>query len=1371
MAIWPVIESRQEDDLAWSPVCAFEYDVFIVHASVDEPFVQGYLIPELGLATERVLVPRQLRVGQSIIEEIERGIRTSRVTITVLSPAYMSERWAMFGEQLAAYTHVTDQNRSKVIPLLRTDCDLPTHIRSLVTLDFRDSNPEIWRAETARLRTYLAQPAVTEPDLPCPYPGMRPFTEHDASRFFGRDAEMNDLIGRLQRGEREIYIIGPSGSGKSSLVAAGLVPRLTNPAGTGGFLVRTMRPGERPFSRLIHVLECEPTTPAVAIKKLLARLAPPASMLLVIDQLEELFTVSAAGERVAFLETVRALRVDPQCVLVFTLRADFFGAFMDSALWTDLDGRISRLEIGALRSDSLRAVIERPARDLGVYLEPDLIERLLADTALEPGALPLLQEALVHLWDRRRRRLLTLADYQTMGDGNRSGLALAISDRADTTLRTLTRTQETIALRILLRLVNLGEGRVDTRRQQPCASLRSTDEEPADFDAALQRLVDDRLVTVTSNDNRDAVRVDMAHEVLIHAWPTFAAWIKAWRSYEQRRRELEAAAVAWRARGSGEGGLLDRVEHAEAIVWRTEALRQLGESADMAAFIAASKATHARAQQQQRRRVQVALTVLALFVVATSILALVARTQRVHAQDALASAEQRKRELVLIQAETALSRDPTAALAWLKTYNIGTDDADKVVDVVDEALALGVARHVFRPGDWVSDAQFTPDGTTLVAAVRDGGIRAYDVRTGFENELGKAPSAPEALVLSPDGEFAITGGARGEVIAWPLRGGASRMLLAGGGRTVTQLRVSLDGRVLVEHDSSAPQVVPLDGGEPALLVPASALKFVIADDDWSRVVLMTSGNELAVPERGSADGVRLLAHTDKAIMFLAISPRGDTVLIHDGTTIWSLPFTGGALREVTRYRERLTSVAWSPDGQTIALGGHRPEIVLVNTATGAVTELRGHTDAIYTLAFSHDGTQLLSASDDATARVWRLANRTAIVLRGHDDDVTRARFSADERSVATSSVDGSTRVWAIDRASDQTLVEGEPIDGMRLDGDRVMVWTGTAIARWDLASGQREPLFSWADEPHHLGYGVASYDGEHAVFPNADGSMELRARTGPSILLRGHRGLITRVGFTRDNRTLFSTSSDGTLRRWDVATGEGTILLEGTTPLRGLAIARDGRVAVQASDLAYLADAAGKVTTLGKGSAWCFDGIEFELVTDRLVARRCDRSLAIIDGARAIELPTDGNQVSRIAVSPDGRRIAGGLSDRTVRIWDARSGEVLDTLRGHTDFVYDVAFSPDGRKLASASYDKTIRLWDLSTKRYRILRGHTESVNRVAWRGTNQLVTGSQDGTIRLWKVPSFALPSSADIIHQLNAATTARIDHDRPISGNSHER
>jgi len=734
------------------------------------------------------------------------------------------------------------------------------------------------------------------------------------------------------------------------------------------------------------------------------------------------------------------------------------------------------------------------------------------------------------------------------------------------------------------------------------------------------------------------------------------------------------------------------------------------------------------------------------------------------ARRALASAEKRKRELVLLQAETALPKDPTAALAWLKTYDIGAGDRTKVVDVIDEALALGVARHVFRPGDWLRDVQFTPDGKTLVAAVRDGIVRAYDVGTGLETELGHAPSAPEAMVLSRDGQLAITGGVAGEVIAWPMHRGPPRIVVGSGGRSIARLRLDGQGRVLIERDAGPPQRVALAGGAPELLAPAYGLKFAVAEGDWSHVVMLTSATEVAIANPGG--GTRPLARTDRAIEFLAISPCGDTVIVHDGTTIWSLPFAGGARHEIARYKDHLHYLAWSQDGRTLAIGGNLPEILLVDIASGAVTELRGHTDAIYTLEFSRDGTRLLSASDDATARVWRLANRTAIILRGHDDDVYRARFSADERSVATASLDGSARVWELDRQRSTAYLEVEPIEDLRVDGDTVLASTSDTVARWDLTTGQRELLFASDHDAHNLGYSVTSPDGEHVVLPSADGAMELRTRTGPSHVLRGHHGLITHVEFTRDSRALYSSSSDGTLRRWDVATGHGEVVISGATPVRGFAVARDGRVVAQAGESAYLIDPGGAVRVLGQGPAWCIEFAEFDPVEDRLAIHRCDRTLAIVDGATVTELATDGYSVRRVAMSPDGRRIAAGVSDRTVRLWDSRSGRVIDVLHGHSDYVLDVAFSPDGTKLASASYDKTIGLWDLATRRHRVLRGHTAAVTQVAWRGPEHLVTGSPDGTLRVWEVPSLQLPPAAEIVERLNAATSAQIDLDRPESG-----
>src|SRR5262249_36416915 len=194
--------------------------------------------------------------------------------------------------------------------------------------------------------------------VPCPYPGMRPFAADDAGSFHGRETEISELIGRLRAGQREIFVIGPSGSGKSSLVAAGVLPRLARGlSGLGPLVVRELRPGDQPFSRLCQALDAPPGRPLAATERvtaLLAPRAPGASALIVVDQLEELFTQASTDQRAAFLDALRALRTEPRCAVIYTLRADFSGALMESPLWPERPAQLSRVDVTPLRGTALR---------------------------------------------------------------------------------------------------------------------------------------------------------------------------------------------------------------------------------------------------------------------------------------------------------------------------------------------------------------------------------------------------------------------------------------------------------------------------------------------------------------------------------------------------------------------------------------------------------------------------------------------------------------------------------------------------------------------------------------------------------------------------------------------------------------------------------------------------------------------------------------------------------------------------------------------------------------------------------------------------------------------------------------------------------
>jgi hypothetical protein len=576
------------------PAVVHEFDLFIIHADADAAFVRGFLVPALNLPPRRVLLIDELSLGGVIVSEIDRGVSRSRFTVTVLSPAYLRDRWAVFGEQLANQLSLEDVH---IIPLRLMACKLPLRLEARVSLDF--TNRDRWEAETRRLRDLLRVNAPAMDQIQCPYPGMRPFGMNEAELFFGRRREIEELVRRLDHGEREIYVVGPSGSGKTSLVQAGLLHTLAagTPLHECPFAVRTMRPGDRLTDWLEELHDVDLATPAANP----TAPDPCAERVLVfIDHLEEVFALTDASERQRIFSRLRSLRVEKRCYLLFALRAHLVGAL--KALWPDLVGRISRVEVAPLRGRVLAQAITEPAMRLGVHVEAQLCDRLVSDAAVEPGALPLVQATLQLLWRNRRQRLLGLAEYEALGNGE-PGLHAAIAQHADATMRTLTVAQQAIAHRILLRLVSFGEGRADTRRQQQVRALQSAAEGAAEFSCVLQRLIAGRLVTVDGSENGDDALVDLSHEALITAWPTLREWVARSRADEHRRRRLEANVSDWIERGCGSGSLLDSVELSDAVRWmQSDAARELGYRTELQALVVASERSIEKMKRQRRRR-------------------------------------------------------------------------------------------------------------------------------------------------------------------------------------------------------------------------------------------------------------------------------------------------------------------------------------------------------------------------------------------------------------------------------------------------------------------------------------------------------------------------------------------------------------------------------------------------------------------------------------------------------------------------------------------------------------------------------------------------------------------------------------------------
>ncbi|SBW26550.1 hypothetical protein FDG2_4964 [Candidatus Protofrankia californiensis] len=711
--------------------------------------------------------------------------------------------------------------RDRIVPLLLEPCEIPLRVDFRVRLDCTDHSR--WEAETARLRALLDQPEPPgDDDLTCPYPGLAPFGRERFRFFHGREREVADLARKL-RHQPFVLVVGPSGSGKSSLVLAGVVPRLGERE-QGRWLVRTLRPGPAPLSALAGALGTVATdtgdalrvrttadVPAAAViaspeldravRELLARERPAEKILLVVDQMEEVFAQASAAERTAFLTALIGLRGIDACRVVATMRADFYPELMESELWPLDPG--DRVEVAPLRGADLRRVIERPAADVGVHLDRGLTERLIADAADEPGALPLLQETMVTLWDERERRLLSLAAYEALGSGGRNGLAAVLTVRADGALSTLSPAQRAIARRVFLRLIQLGEGRDDTRRQQPVAALRAAGEDPALFDATLTHLIDQRLLTLSGGDADDgdaddrdaddrARRVDLAHEALIAVWPTLRDWIKKNRQSLRTARQTADDAHQWDAGERDPSDLYRGARLATALEWADSHRDELNVlERDFLDASRAGEASDLEAARRTNRRLGMlvrALGALLALAVGASGLAVF---QSVRAGRPTAPRRKAARRCPASLPRRPSPRSPSRCLArscWRWRRPGPTTRPRPEARCLRRCSARTAGSSPSRgPADAVRSLAFSPDGHTVATGSDSGKITFWDValRRPRGSPLAGHRAAIQSLTFSPDGRTLASGGldgatrlwdaASGQPIGQPLRAGEGQI--------------------------------------------------------------------------------------------------------------------------------------------------------------------------------------------------------------------------------------------------------------------------------------------------------------------------------------------------------------------------------------------------------------------------------------------------------------------------------------------------------------------------------------------------------------------------------------------------------------------
>lgn len=1259
--------------------------LFIAHAPEDAAFVDGFLLPALALPTADVLLSSRLSLGEGIVDELSRGA-LGTITLLVLSPAFFQCPWTRFAEQLAQHHGVEAEETAGVIPILLAACEVPLATRFRVSLDFRDPDRAQWEDQIARLRARLAEPApasasparrprgsdpsalLTPDATPCPYPGMRSFTAEEVAAFHGRRAEIEELLARLRAGERELYVIGPSGSGKSSLVFAGLVPSLRqrpSPAGAC-FAVRTMRPGADPLAALAFASSVAPQPGCDRT-------------LLVVDQLEELFSIAAPPARAAFFAAVRQLRRDPDLVLIFTLRADFYGALIDCPWWTDLDGRLSRIDIGPLRGAALRTAIEAPAAAARVFFEPALLERLLADSADEPGTLPLLQETLVVLWQQRARNFLRLADYLAIGNDVHTGLAVTLARRADSALRALDPKRRAIARRIFLRLVQFGSGRADTRRQQPRAALHSAAASPVEVDAVLAHLVEHRLITAAEVHGPGAV-FDLSHEILLSAWPTLREWISAQRVDEQRRRMLETKAEEWVASGGGVGGLLDGTQLDELDRW-LDAARDVQLGPHARTLIVRSR----RRRLVLRWFAGVALIVLVLGLIAIAILLVIARRsahaaqhnlttateQRKLADDRLAESYQESARKLLVE-----DRRPLQALPYLiEARRIGGVSAPLRM-LFHAAAASAPLTPALEHTDAVTSAQFSLDGNRLVTSSLDGTARLWEVATG--KPLGPPLVHGAALAgaaLSPDGKRIVTAGEDGLARLWDAATGRALGPRFGHRASLTAAVFSPDGtRLLTASKDHTACLWDLSSGEKLLtLRHRSWIRAVAFSPDGARIVTASLDHTARVWNAETGQPVTGKLVHEGSVRAASFSPSGARVVTasDDGTArIWNAE-TGQRTGRPLEHEGIVERAVFSPSGSRIVTASWDRTARVWNAETGEpITEPLKHRGIVWSAAFSPDGARIATASDDDTAQVWDAeTGEPAVPPLEHQAPVRAALFRSDGSTLATASDDGTARLWnaVVSRQPCAPLEHGTPVElaAFSPDGERLLTVAEDDTARvWDpvTCAPVTPPL-------HHPGLTSASF--------SADGTR---------VLTRGTVG--------------------GGERQWDAGSGAA---LEVPAPPRSAQEIPPAATAAASSIEARSPDGSRRLTTATNGAP---NG----------APNGGERLARLLDATTGLPLTPPLEHLGPIraaSFSPDGARVVTASDDHTALVWDATTGQRLAPALVHDGPLRSASFSPGGDLLVTTSADGTARLWDTALD-----PGSLEQWERLARRGPYQLLRG-----------------------------------------------
>nr|WP_296777083.1 helix-turn-helix domain-containing protein [Rhodococcus sp. (in: high G+C Gram-positive bacteria)] len=1175
---------------------------------------------------------------------------------------------------------------------IKASADMFDRALRVLGIDDSDEREEWWKAVG---RARVSQSRRSNAGARVPYKGLEAFDAADADLFFGRTDVVAALTRRIdstaEAGGGVVAVIGASGSGKSSMLRAGLTPELP------GLRIRTGAADARTFTEELSSTE-----------------AAPVGSVLVFDQLEELWTLAAEAERRAFFDALATYTTGSNVVVV-GLRADFYRhAVAEDVLTTALVD--NPIVVGRLRPDQLREVIVEPARAAGMSVDDGLLRVLTAEMepsgtvlAHDHGALPMLSHALLATWQAATRqagtgqagtgtsgtgKTLTVDDYYATG-----GLPGAVQQSAEAVFEALGPAGRAEARRVFVRLVNIDDEVLTRRRVARVELFRNEDPDCTDSDddveAVIESFTASRLLTVEEES------VSVTHEVLLTAWSRLRGWIDDDRAWHLTHRLLTDAAVAWDAGGRDGAALLPAA--------RVESLQNSLTGNDRAADLnvverdfldrSATRVEQGRAQKRRRRRVLEVLTGALAVVTALAVtLAVVAFTAR-------ADADSRR-----VEAEAALAGQLAGSAERLRTLDPGLSvhlalAAYKIDPTTSARSALLDASAIHAPvrlpgvsGE--ARARVDSSGTLVATASADGNVRLWSVdqpaarqRAGFRP---KSVAGMTAIEFAPGAPMIALGSAT-ETSLWSVAdpdapkeisvvgGGSKSLAFSPDGRTLAS--VSAEGAVSVWDVSDS--AAPAPGLQLDTPAPSNAVKF---SPDGRFLVTV-----------GVARSMQVWDTASYASAVLGVLPDGST---YD-----------------------YLSVGFSPDGRSLAAGTTGREVARWTVGDrgtlSGVPALTGFTSYVNDVAFSNDGSEVAAVSSDNSIKIWDAVTGVSRETLPGSTVVTSVVFSPDDSTMITAGGDGITRLWPMPGPvmSGQTdTVFVTPVDGSR---SRLLVGVGSkgdGLRLWDITDPDR-PVASRrnltpATGDVLTGAAAISWDGTLVAGGTASGGFQLwdtRDLDNPVPLGEPHaavNSLTAGLAFSRSGNVLAVSPQNTTdVSLWDVRDPSSPVMLStfdvGANPTV-LAFSPDEKTLA----IPTLANVVLLLDVSDPGSP------------------RVMTSLGGFD-----------NDAQAVAYSPDGRLLAAGSADHTVRLWDVTNPadpQHIARIVGPRGAIYSVAFDPSGTWLVAGVDGQSMWIWDLrdqwNPSTFATLTAYGDRTNDAVFGASGDAVfAGGPAKDLRVW--------------------------------------